>query len=105
MAVPNYHCECLILSMFTVPISQTDHRSAGFLMVKPVHPSSSPRLGTSIRIFVDLFYDLMALYFAFSDRRRPRRQQDAYDDFVNLVMCWLNPSEVLTGLEFTYLCS
>ena len=35
----------------------------GFLMVESVHPGSSPRLGTSVRIFLDLFQDLTALCF------------------------------------------
>jgi hypothetical protein len=33
-----------------------------FLMVEPVHPGSSPRLGTGARIFLNLFQDLTALY-------------------------------------------
>jgi hypothetical protein len=35
----------------------------GFLVVEPAHPGSSLRLDTGARIFLDLFQDLMALFF------------------------------------------
>jgi hypothetical protein len=33
----------------------------GFLVVEPAHPGSSPRLGTGVRIFLNLFQNLTAL--------------------------------------------
>jgi hypothetical protein len=35
----------------------------GFLVVKPAHPGLSPRLDIGARIFLDLFQDLMVLFF------------------------------------------
>jgi hypothetical protein len=35
----------------------------GFLVVEPTYPGLSPRLGTGVHIFLDLFQDLLALYF------------------------------------------
>jgi hypothetical protein len=37
------------------------HQLVRFLVVEPAHQGSSPRLGTGVRIFLDLFQDLPAL--------------------------------------------
>jgi hypothetical protein len=44
---------------------RTGHRPVGWVPcgVEPAHPSSSPRLGTGARIFLDLFQDLTVLCF------------------------------------------
>jgi hypothetical protein len=66
----------------------------GFLVAEPVHPGSSPRLGTGARIFLDLFIS-----------RFNGVMLSMVDDVVNLEICRLIPSEVLVEIGFAYLCS
>jgi hypothetical protein len=57
----------------------------GFPMVEPAHPSSSPRLGMGVCIYLDLFQDLLGAILSVVG-----------DVPVNsLKICRLSPSEVL----------
>ena len=38
-------------------------QQVGFLVVEPTHPGSSPLLDMGVRIFLDLFQNLTALFF------------------------------------------
>jgi hypothetical protein len=64
-----------------------------FLVVESVHPDLSPRLDTGAYIFLVL--SRIYQRYAFSSRRRSRRQRGAYGDFVNLENCQLSPLKVL----------
>ena len=57
-------------------------RLVRFLMVESDHSGLSARLGTSARIFLNLFRNLIDIFF--SGRRHARRQQDTYGDFINI---------------------
>jgi hypothetical protein len=61
-----YTLKYLIINCLSKAVTESEliiDQLVGFLMMEPVHPGSSPRLGMGAHIFLDLFQDLSALCF------------------------------------------